>query len=272
MYTVALVTTIETTHATIAYDERGSDLPLVLLASGAHDRHDYDELRDLLPPHIRTIAIDWPGHGESSPPRTSASVIQFAEVAESVVSQLCPEGAVVMGNSVGGFAAARLAITRPDLVKGLVIVDGGGFVPRSLLLRGFCAAMGRPRFLRRIYPSFSRRYMRARTPGDARALATAVATTREDPGLRTVTDLWRSFSSKDHDLRADAAEITAPTLVIWGAQDPVIPIKVGRRINAAIPGSTLHVFDTGHVPQTSDPAGVAEVLVPFLTACAAAPR
>ena len=106
MYTVAAMPTIETPHATIAYDERGSGLPLVLLASGAHDRHDYDELRDLLPPGVRSIAIDWPGHGESSPPRTPANVIQFAEVAESVVSQLCPEGAVVMGNSVGGFSAA----------------------------------------------------------------------------------------------------------------------------------------------------------------------
>ena len=262
--------TIETPHATIDYDERGDGLPLVLLASGAHDRHDYDELRDLLPPNIRSIAIDWPGHGESSPPRTPASVIQFAEVAESAVAQLCPEGAVVMGNSVGGFSAARLAITHPDLVKGLVIVDGGGFLPRSLLVRGFCAAMGRPGFLRRVYPSFSRRYMRAQTPADARALATGVATTRADPGLRTVADLWRSFSSRDHDLRANAAKITAPTLIVWGERDPVIPVKIGRRINAAIPGSTLHVFDTGHVPQTSNPAGVAEVLIPFLHACVTA--
>src|SRR5205807_1724298 len=98
----------------------------------------------LLPARLRTIAIDWPGHGESPAPVGRMSVTAFADIAEAVVARLAPEGAIVMGNSVGGFSAARLAIRRPELVRGLVIVDGGGFVGRPPWVRVFCALMSRP--------------------------------------------------------------------------------------------------------------------------------
>jgi pimeloyl-ACP methyl ester carboxylesterase len=262
---------IDTPAGQIAYDARGQGDTLVMLSSGAHDRHDYDELRARLGERFRTIAIDWPGHGESPAPRVPAGVSSFADAAESVVEQLVPEGAVVIGNSVGGFSAARLAIRRPELVRGLVIVDGGGFAPRTPIVRGFCALMSRPWFLRAIYPAFSRSYMRSRTDADRRAQATGVAITRRDPGLAAVADLWRSFATPAHDLRAQAPSITAPTLLIWGRRDPVIPLRVGRRVADTIPGARLVELDTGHVPHTSAPDEFAAELVPFIEALPTAP-
>jgi len=255
--------TLETSAGTIAYDERGEGLPLVLLPAGAHDRHDFDELRDLLPPRFRTVALDWPGHGESPAGRAPASAMAFADAAAELVEAVAPGGAVVIGNSVGGFAAARLAIRRPELAAGLVVVDAGGFAPRSPLLRTFCALMSRPWFLRHIYPSFARRYMRPRTAADRRVLAAAVATTREDPGLGAVCELWGSFASPQHDLRGQAGEISAPTLVVWGRRDPVIPLRIGRKAAASIPDARLAILETGHVPQASDAEGFAAELVPF---------
>ncbi|MBA3865646.1 MAG: alpha/beta fold hydrolase [Solirubrobacterales bacterium] len=119
--------------------------------------------------------------------------------------------------------------------------------------------MSRPWFLRRIYPTFAKRYMRPRTAADRRALAT----TREDPGLGTVCGLWGSFASPRHDLRREAGSISAPTLVVWGRRDPVIPLRVGRKVAASIPGAEFIVLDTGHVPSTSDPEGFAAALAPF---------
>lgn len=247
----------------IAYDEQGSGPAIVLLPSGAHDRHDFDELRALLGERWRTIALDWPAHGESPAGTGVASVTRFADVAEHLVERLTPEGAIVLGNSVGGFSAARLAIRRPELVKGLVIVDGGGFAGRPPHVRAFCALMSRPRFLRAIYPTFSALYMRSRTDADRRARDTGVATTRRDPGLRAASELWRSFASREHDLRSEAPSIEAPTLVIWGKHDPVIRLKFGRRIAKTIPGASLVVIDSGHVPHTTRPDLVAEHLTRF---------
>lgn len=260
------MTLVATSAGEVAYDERGSGHPIVLLPSGAHDHHDFDELRALLPGRFRSISLDWPAHGNSPAGAGPASAMRFADLTEEIVARLAPNGAVVVGNSVGGFAAARLAIRRPELIRGLVIVDGGGFTGRPPQVRAFCALMAQPWFLRRIYPRFAARYLRARTDADRRALATGVATTRRDPGLRTVAELWRSFASPEHDLRDRASEITAPTLLIWGRRDPVIPPRIGRGVAALIPGARLEVLDTGHVPHTSDPEGVATLLVPFADA------
>jgi pimeloyl-ACP methyl ester carboxylesterase len=256
----------ETATGPIAYDARGDGDPIVLLSSGAHDRHDFDDLRDLLPPRFGSIALDWPGHGESPPGEGAATAMRFADVAEALVERLAPGGAVLVGNSVGGFAAGRLAVRRPELVRGLVLVDSGGFLGRGLQVRAFCAVMSRPRFLRAIYPWFAGRYMRPNSEADRRVRDVGIATTRQDPGLRAVSELWGSFVSPEHDLRAEAASITAPTLVAWGKRDPVIPLKVGREIAATIPGAQLEIFDAGHAPQVSDPRGFANKLVPFADA------
>jgi pimeloyl-ACP methyl ester carboxylesterase len=247
----------------VAYDERGEGPAIVLLASGAHDRHDYDQLRALLPNRFRSLALDWPAHGESPPGTGRASVTRFADIAEEFVARLAPEGAVIVGNSVGGFAAARLAIRRPELVRGLVVIDGGGFAGRPLHVRAFCALMAMPWFLKRVYPSFSARYMRSRTPADRRAREVAIATVGRSDGLRAVAQLWRSFASPEHDLRAEASSIKAPTLLIWGRRDPVIPVRIASRLVRMIDGARLVVLDTGHVPHTSDPESVAEELITF---------
>lgn len=259
------MTTLELPSATLAYDGRGDGPAVVMLPAGAHTRQDYDALRDLLPATLRTVALDWPAHGDSPPLATGpASAMAFADVAEQAVERLAPEGAVVVGNSIGGFAAARLALRRPELVRGLVLIDSGGFLAPGPQVRGFCALMGRPGFLRRIYPAFSARYMRARTDADRAARERAIATTRNPAGLAAVSGLWASFSSREHDLRSQAAAIAAPTLVLWGRRDPVIPPKVGRWLGDAIPNARLAQLDTGHVPHTSDPEAVAAELVPFL--------
>jgi pimeloyl-ACP methyl ester carboxylesterase len=257
---------VETSFGPIAYDARGEGGTIVLLPSGAHDRHDYDELRASLPPRFRSIAIDWPAHGDSPPGRGPGTAMRLADVTEELVATLAPGGAVVVGNSVGGFAAARLAIRRPELVRGLVIVDGGGWVDRTPQVRLFCWLMARPWFLRAIYPTFSARYMRARTDADRRARAAAIATTRRDPGLRAVAELWRSFTSPEHDLRDEAHLVRAPALLVWGRRDPVIPVKVGHYLEGALPDARLVVIDSGHAPHTTDPSAVASELVAFADA------
>ena len=264
--------TIETSNGPLSYDRRGEGPPLILLPSGGHVRGDYDELRELLAPELSTIAVDWPAHGDSPPGAAPVTAMLLADLAEEAVAALAPDGAIVLGNSVGGFAAARMAVRRPDLVRGLVIVDGGGFSGRPPQERAFCALMSRPRFLRAIYPAFARAYMRAQTDADRRALRAAVQTTRSSAGLEAVCGLWGSFASPEHDLRESAAAIAAPTLVIWGRRDPVIPLRAGRRIAGLIPGARLAALDTGHVPYTSDPEGFASELLPFARAiCGATP-
>jgi len=126
--------------------------------------------------------------------------------------------------------------------------------------------MSRPWFVRMIYPGFSRRYMRSRTTADKRARTDAIATTRTAPGRKAVAEMWHSFRLPEHDLRGQAGRITAPTVVVWGRQDPVLPLKAAKTADELIPGSTLVVIDSGHSPHTSDPEAVAAQLVRLLDA------
>ena len=60
--------------------------------------------------------------------------------------------------------------------------------------------------------------------------------------------------------------IAAPTLLVWGKHDPVIPLRIGRRIERRIPDSQLVVIDSGHVPHTTEPRRVAKALERFVRA------
>lgn len=79
-----------------------------------------------------------------------------------------------------------------------------------------------------------------------------------------MSQVWRSFAGPEHDLRAGAPAIAAPTLVLHGRRDPVIPLKIGRATAALIPGARLVEFGSGHSPHTTDPDGVAAAVAEHL--------
>jgi pimeloyl-ACP methyl ester carboxylesterase len=78
--------------------------------------------------------------------------------------------------------------------------------------------------------------------------------------------MWRSFKLPEHDLRSRAARITAPTVLVWGRRDPIVHPRCGTAANELIAGSKLVLVDSGHAPQTTDPAAVAAELVPLAEA------
>jgi pimeloyl-ACP methyl ester carboxylesterase len=248
---------------TVAYSDTGNGRPVVLLHATLHDRHDFDPVVGPLARDHRVIAVDWPGHGESGPVDGVTGPL-LADVLEDIVDQLGLNSAVFVGNSVGGSAAARLAITRPNTVAGLVLVNTGGFVPNNLVTNAFCRLMGTPTITRRMLPRIVPAYMRARTAADDRIVRKAVARARTRDGAATAASLWRSFATPEYDLRPRAHHITAPTLVVWGAKDPTLSLRVGRATHEAIAGSELAVLQTGHVVFSSDPDGFLAVVEPFL--------
>jgi pimeloyl-ACP methyl ester carboxylesterase len=259
--------TIQTRAGRVAYNELGSGPTLLLLHATLHDRHDFDSIIEPLARRYRTIAIDWPGHGESDSVDSALepSAPLFADVLEDVVDGLGVERAALIGNSVGGFAAARLAIARPESVAGLVLVNTGGFVPLSSPpARAFCRVIGSASFVRLCFPAFIRGYMKAETDSDRQIIARAIAAAKTPEGIRTETGLWRSFATPEHDLRGHAAELTAPTLIVWGRKDIAAPLRVGRATHDTIRGSRLEILDTGHVVFSSDPGGFLAVAEPFL--------
>lgn len=147
--------TAQTSLAAVSYTDEGSGPPILLLHAALHDHTDFDPVRASLGQGRRVLTLDWPGHGASPPPPEPLRAVEFGDLLVEFADLLDLRGLVVVGNSVGGYAACRLALERPERVSGVVLVNTGGFTPHSVFTRFFCAVMGRPAVVRRRFPRSS---------------------------------------------------------------------------------------------------------------------
>ena len=257
--------TIDTSLGTVSYTDEGAGPPIVLLHATLHDRTDFAPVHGALAAAgRRVLALDWPGHGESPPPAAPLSAVQFGDVLVEFADLLDLNDVVVVGNSVGGYAACRLALERPQRVAGLVLVNTGGFAPPSALTRLVCAALGRPAVLKVMFPVLVRAYMRANNSTDKAVVARVAARVKTTDGARTAAALWKSFAEPGHDLRARACQITVPVLITWGVKDLTAPRRWGEAVKAAIPGSRFEALPTGHVVFSSEPQAWLDTVLPFV--------
>jgi len=258
--------TMQTSRGTVSYTDEGSGPPVVLLHAALHDRTDFAPVAEALGNGRRVLALDWPGHGESPLPATPLRAVEFGDLLIEFADRLGLANAVIVGNSVGGYAACRLALERPERVAGLVLVNTGGFTPHSVFTRFFCGVMGRPAVVKAVFPAFVRAYMRPKNPADKAVADRVVARAKTDGGARTAAALWKSFTDPGHDLRIRAAQIGAPVLITWGAKDVTAPPRWGKQVHAAISGSTFTTLPTGHVVFSSEPVAWLETVLPFVDA------
>jgi pimeloyl-ACP methyl ester carboxylesterase len=256
---------IELSPATVAYAVDGAGPPVVLLPAIGHDHRDFDAIVPVLARHHRTIAIDWPGFGSSPAPDrpSSASAAFMCDVLEQFVDALDLEPAIYLGNSVGGTAALRLAARRPERVRGLVLVDTGGFTPMTALTRALCRLQGREWVRRTTGLAFARFYTRRRHARAQAMLDRVAAAIREPASVAVHAAVWRSFAEPESDMTGLA--IGCPTLVVWGRRDPVVRATLdGVAVRAAIPHAQWVELDTGHVPFVEEPDAFLEATSPFL--------
>jgi pimeloyl-ACP methyl ester carboxylesterase len=262
-----MVNLVQTRVGEVAYSDTGEGPVVVLLHATLHDRHDFDAIVPTLRREHRVIAVDWPGHGDSPAPVPSyqPTAASFADALVDVVATLDLPPAAFIGNSVGGFAAARLAITEPQRVSRLVLVNAGGFIAGTIS-NLYCRTMGMRAVMKLVLPRFIRSYLKATSDNDHAVQQRALARAKTRDGVALTAALWRSFASPEYDLRPHADRITAPCLVVWGLKDTAIPVRFGHATAAAIRGSRLELLPTGHVPFSSDPAGFLAIAEPFLAA------
>jgi pimeloyl-ACP methyl ester carboxylesterase len=258
-----------TSAGPVVWEQHGDPAapPLLLLSANPGDRHDWDAVIPALARTHRVIALDWPGHGASpapTPPQ-SASAMMYARVLAEFTAALGLEGAVVCGNSVGGYAAIRLALEHPSRVAALVLVDPGGFTRHNALTRAFCRTKGTEWVTRRIAGHFARGYLRKKTPWTREMIARADAERANPEQVAVDAAIWRSFAHPEHDLRARARELRQPTLLLWGTMDPVLPIFLdGRAARAAMPSARWMTFDAGHAVHAENPTAFLAAVRPFL--------
>ena len=209
--------------------------------------------------------VDWPGHG-TSPRRAPETAVGFGEALTQTLDHLGGKH-VLLGNSVGGFAALYAAAHRPERVAGLILVSPGGFSPQWIGTALACSAFGSRRLAPAVYRNLPRIYLRDRNAGVTAAIERATAGSRSAEQAEVYANLWRSFTDPDHDGRQLAAAVHCPVLLVWGTRDPVLPWQVdGRRARAALPHAQTVTFPgAGHQPFIERPDEFLVRTAPFLT-------
>jgi pimeloyl-ACP methyl ester carboxylesterase len=257
---------IQTPRGVLHIDEQGSGEPLLLLHANPGDPRDFDAVLPALAQQYRVIRVSWPGYGGSPPPvpPAAASAMMFADLLEQLVLTLDLRDVRLIGNSVGGFAAARLAITQAQRVRALVLVSPGGFSTHTAFTRAFCRFKGSERVTRWLNGLLAFLYLRVKNPVTLAMRRRATHEQKAPAAVAVNAALWRSFIDPRHDLRAAARAITAPVLVLSGRHDPLIPPREGRAAATAIAHAQHLVLPCGHAPFAELPEIFLAAVLPFL--------
>lgn len=225
----------------------------------------------------RVIAVDLPGFGFSEMPAQDISIPSYARFVDVLLGELGIDAACVVGNSMGGFVGAELAISAPQRVERLVLVSAAGLTsehmrsePGLAALRAIEVALahaagrvakGADRFARR-------RGTRAAALGfvaahPSRLPAPLVAEQLRGAGKPGFVDALDALT--DYPIRHRLPEIACPTLIVWGAKDRLVPVRDAYLFDRLIPDSRVVVWaDTGHIPQIERPAAFNATVEAFL--------
>ncbi|RLU02198.1 MAG: alpha/beta hydrolase [Ketobacter sp.] len=249
----------------VSYTEMGHGAPILLLHANPGDQRDFAAVMEPLSRHGRVLALDWPGNGQSpalaDPEKATVDVIY--RVLEEFVTTLGLKDLLLIGNSLGGNAAVRLAAHHPQWVSGLVLVAPGGFTPQNALSRAFCRWQG-SRFSLSPY-RFARFYLKRKTAITSAMLDRAQGAQSEPDALAMNRALWRSFGRPENDLSALADQVLAPCLLLFGQYDPVIKAyKDGDQALRFLPHARREVLSCGHAPFAEVPEQFLQSVYDFL--------
>ena len=256
---------------TLAYIEMGPARgPAVVLIHGYTDSaRDWVPLVPYLSREFRLLLVDIRGHGASSKPECCYTRLDFAYDVKLLLDALAIRKADIVGHSLGSIIAQTFAEYWPERTRRVVLISSTGGRPPG--------AAGAPQF------DFGAEIRKLKEPIEADSpfmIAWWDSPTPVDPDFirRQRKDaaaiplrVWlavldQSLSGDAYaDLQSTLPRLKAPTLLIWGSQDPIMEESVRRTLRDALPAARVKIFDgLGHNPFWEDPPAVAAAVNSFL--------
>ena len=264
------MTRVHTGAVTLDYELRGQGPPLLMINGFRRSRVVWLEpLLAALEPHFRLVLFDNRGTGHSDQPEEGYSIEAFADDCAGLLGALEIPRAHVFGTSMGGMIAQRLAARHPARVHGLVLgctnFGKGSVSPDKRIWELLRLTPGEGLDAREVAYRQEEAYVVDSFRQTHRALLDElfeIVNANPTP-LHAVKGHLAAIESFDGG--GDLGSISAPTLVLTGAEDRLIPAENSRRIAEAIPGAKLKLLpDAAHVFWIEKPQETAQALVDFL--------
>jgi 3-oxoadipate enol-lactonase len=240
----------------------GDDAPALMLSNSlGTNLHMWDDQVDELARHFRVIRYDRRGHGQSGVPQGPYSMERFGRDVLSVLDALDVEKTNWCGLSMGGMVGQWLGANAPDRVEKLILSNTNSYyadkAPWADRIRfvenNGLASMVDANMQRWFTEGFRRRAPETLDRMKEMFVATKV------PGYVACCEAIREM-----DFRASNPSITAPTLVIVGAQDAATPPSAGQAIAEQIKGAKVASLDAAHISNMEQPKQYTETVLSFL--------
>ncbi len=226
------------------YEVAGEGEPVVLVHGLSGSTRWWSRNVGALSEHYRVYLVNLPGFGVG---RRAGPRFVLAEATSWLLAWMEAVGlerAHLVGHSMGGYLSLRLAASRPEVVRRLVLVDPAG-MPTGRTMLGHLVPL-----------------LQAARHGSPRFLPVLV---RDALYAGPFTLLLAARDLLAEDVREDLRSVEAPTLLVWGEKDPLIPPSVGDLMQAEISGSSLLVIEgAGHNPMFDRPDEFDAALLDFL--------
>jgi non-heme chloroperoxidase len=238
--------------------------PLLFLHGYSESWRSWEPVLPFLPRGLRLVAPSLRGHGESDKPDCCYRQADFAADTLALLDALDVERATLVGFSMGSLVAHKLAVERPERVARLVLVGSAPKVEEDEESRLLGVALDR------MTEPLDLAWLREFHQGSAAApLPPDFLETMAEEARKVPLRVWRQslagMAAEDHAARL--GEIEAPTLLIWGEEDPLLPPAEREKMARQIPGARLLVLPRlGHAVHWEDPRRFAGELVKFLEA------
>lgn len=260
-------------------DEGCRDCPAIILLHGSNaSLQTWEPLVQQLNGEYRIITYDQPGHGlTGAHPRDDYSAAGMFEALNAVAGAARLDHFYLGGNSMGGWIAWRYALAYPERVDGLILIDAAGAplrdgeTPPPLNL-GF--RLMRNPLLRPLVEQITPRDIVAKSVLETVAVKSIVDDAMIDrywelnrfPGNRRASAI-RATTDREEAFADRLGEITAPTLIVWGAQDQLVYPTAAETFAERIPDTDVVIFDSvGHLPMEEAPEATANAIRRFLEA------
>ncbi len=216
--------------------------------------------------NYHVIVPDQVGFGKSDKPLIKYRIGTFVDFLDKFMAELKIEKASLVGNSMGGWVSALMAIKYPNRVEKIVLADAAGLLPAGDI--NFDDIYQLNNSTRDEIRANLKRIFANPLYANNEALVDQFMTVRVTTGDGyTINSIIDSIKRKEDFVDTRLSEIKKPTLIIWGKQDGLIPVTDAAKFNKGIAGSQIIIFDPcGHVPQFEKFADFNKEVLKFLGA------
>lgn len=249
----------------IWYQETGIGRPILFLHGlGANSLSWLFTLPSLVGQR-RAIVLDLIGHGRSDKPLISYKISDFVDYVETFLDNLGLKTVELVGNSLGGWIGAMLAAKRPDLIERLVLVGSAGLVPSEAMQAKLLTVPFAPSNMQDTKTMLSLCFYDKVRYANQVSVFVSYMLRRLESSQETVKRVVASAQDPNEWLDNKLDQIKAPTLLLWGREDELMPIDLMERFSQGLRNSKIEVIDKcGHVPQIEQPKEFNRILTNFL--------